>query len=176
MQLLRVRFTIRSVFIAIALMAVVMAVVRSIERGPAWPAPFKRQTVTLVTLVYGWAVALFLVLRAERSGSGGNGYLSPWPRDIPRQFLNWLGLGLISPIAMMAFGIMFWRRTGYHGPGPWPANVIEGMFWLQVIHALLGVLVLRGSRGGALVLGIVSVLTTGWVALFCTMSVTGWAF
>ena len=123
----------------------------------------------IVTVLYLWAVALLLVVRRERSGSAR----ASRARTSPARFVIWLGLGLISPIVMMALARMYGRTTSYTGSRPWPATAIEVLFWLQGIHALLSVLVLRGWRWPALGIGILLFLATWFAGLGSSMAVTG---
>lgn len=137
-----------------------------------FPRTFSR-TSAFLTLMYVWAVALCIVVRSERLAGRRTACPASHPRSRPSSFIIWVGLGFISPVSMMALGILFERKTPYSGPLPWPASVIEGLLWIQLVHALLGVIVLRGRRWAALGCGTLSVLVTGWVALHCSMSVTG---
>lgn len=123
----------------------------------------------IVTVLYSWAVALCLVVRRERRGNGRTSSV----RARLVRFIIWLGMGLISPIVMIVLEGKYERTTPYTGPRPWPATVIEVLFWLQGGHALLGVLVLRGVRWLVLGLGILLFLVTGLVAFEAIMAVTG---
>jgi hypothetical protein len=138
------------------------------------PCTFSTESAIL-TLLYWWAVTLYLVVRAERSAQVRAVIPGSSARDaaILRSFPVWVALALISPIVVMALGVTFERRTPDRGTRPWPASTIEALFWLQVMHALLGIIYLRGRRWAALGVGVFSVLATGWIAFHCLMAVTG---
>jgi len=137
-----------------------------------FPRTFSEESA-LLAIFYIWAVSLVVVVRAERKEKGLTSRPDLWARSTWPSFFVWLRLGLISPITIMALGVFFERQRPSNGARPWPAPVIEALLWVQLIHALLGVVIFVGRRWVAFGIGILSILMIGWIALWCLMAVTG---
>ena len=93
-------------------------------------------------------------------------------------FLFWLACGLVVPTVMIALGVHFERRTPYTHDGPsavrpWPANLIEPLCWVQIVHAVFGIVLLRGRRWLALGAGLSLVIAAFYFGLYAIMKITG---
>jgi hypothetical protein len=137
-----------------------------------FPRTFSRESIVL-TVFYLWGVILLLVVGAERqaarleaqeSGSQAQAQSPSW-------FLTWIGLGFVAPVTIMVLGTVFEAESDL-AVNPWAERAVEILLWVQLIHALAGVVVLRGRRWPALGLGIFSVLTTGWISFHAMMAIT----
>jgi len=95
-----------------------------------------------------------------------------------RTFAIWLALGLVPSVAIVTLGILFWRVTDFDHDGPkasrpWPETAIGLLLLLQLAHAFLGVVTLEGKRWQAFGVGLLAVPVVAWIALICSMAVTG---
>jgi hypothetical protein len=121
----------------------------------------------LAVLVYGWLVALVLKLRAEWSGPPR---ASQSCRSV---FVRWLLAGFIGPALIVALAILFERDRPPPSGKPWASYAIGILALFQLLHAMAGVLLLRGRRWQALAIGVASVIGTGVLSAFASMAVTG---
>jgi hypothetical protein len=113
---------------------------------------------TIVTVLYLWAVVLFLIVQAEHR-------IDPheiWPivsaQTVMRRFHIWLGLGLIAPVAILVIGFLFGQPPRLGGTKPWSITLIGCFMWAQFIHTLAGILFCRELRWPTLFVGIPSAL------------------
>ena len=88
-------------------------------------------------------------------------------------FFRWVGLGFVAPVVMGVVSLAFGRSTPAIGATPWPAHAVAALLWIQLVHALAGVVIFRDKRWVIFWLGFVSVLATAALALDCFMNVTG---
>jgi hypothetical protein len=94
---------------------------------------------------------------------------------VRRRFFLWFAVGFLPTVAMLFLGSLYSRTNPYpfHEGPPWPTYAISWLFWLQVIHAICGQLLVRGERGAVVGGGIFQVFVALLVGWYTRMVVTG---
>lgn len=137
-----------------------------------FPRTLSHESV-LLTVFYLWGVILLLVVAAERQAARLNaGEPGSQARAQPSSwFRAWIGLGFVAPVTILFLGTVFEAESDL--TVNWSAaRAVEVFLWVQLIHALAGVVILCGRRWSALGLGIFSILATGWISFHAMMAIT----
>jgi hypothetical protein len=86
----------------------------------------------------------------------------------------WLAC-LLTPVAIhvltMAFGATEWRDDSE--PIPWPAHLIDGLFWADVVWTVLLICLMRDFRWVALLIGFPLLCVTAVMAFWGGLWVSG---
>ena len=95
-------------------------------------------------------------------------------KTLSRRFCAWALCGFAAPVTIYALGRIFERPTASHGPSlSWQAQLTEWAFAIQVMYVLFGLIICRGERLAALVVGVSLIIPTTFIALATFWAVTG---
>ncbi len=126
-----------------------------------------------LTILYAGAVCLFFVIRAERLHPDSAVEPGPWDRSGPRFFRAWLQTAFVAPTGIVIVAIYFMYLKLVADLGTWSTDSIAPLLWLQLIHAVAGIVLLKGRRWTAFGIAFPSIIITYFIAAGCTRFVTG---